>query len=66
MPLYRPWLRLKYVKVPMLMSGTTGDTVAPFVSDQVRQVGNPNVQVIEIDADRSGAEDSGRSAARGG
>ncbi len=51
MPFYRPWLRLKDVKVPMLMIGATGDTVAPFVSDKVRRVGNPNVQVIEIDAD---------------
>lgn len=50
MPLYRPWLRLKDVKVPMLMIGATGDTVAPFVSDKVKRVGNPQVQVIEIDA----------------
>lgn len=50
MPLYRPWRRLKDVKIPMLMMGATGDTVAPFVSDKVRRVGNPNVQVIEIDA----------------
>jgi pimeloyl-ACP methyl ester carboxylesterase len=50
MPLYRPWLRLKDVKIPMLMIGATGDTVAPFVSDKVRRVGNPHVQVIEIDA----------------
>jgi uncharacterized protein len=34
----------------MLMIGATGDTVAPFVSDKVRRVGNPQVQVIEIDA----------------
>ncbi|WP_052162208.1 alpha/beta hydrolase [Aquabacterium sp. NJ1] len=50
MPFYRPWLRLKDVKIPMLMIGATGDTVAPFVSDKVRRVGNPNVQVIEVDA----------------
>lgn len=50
MPFYRPWLRLKDVKIPMLMIGATGDTVAPFVSDKVRRVGNPQVQVIEIDA----------------
>jgi len=50
MPFYRPWLRLKDVKIPMLMIGATGDTVAPFVSDKVRRVGNPHVQVIEIDA----------------
>lgn len=39
-----------HVKIPMLMIGATGDTVAPFVSDKVRRVGNPHVQVIEIDA----------------
>ncbi len=51
MPLYRPWLRLKNVKVPMLMIGATRDTVAPFVSDKVYRVGNPNIKVVEIDAD---------------
>ena len=50
MPLYRPWLRLKDVNIPMLMIGATGDTVAPFVADKVARVGNPNVQVIQIDA----------------
>lgn len=50
MPFYRPWRRLKDVKIPMLMIGATGDTVAPFVSDKVRRVGNPHVQVVEIDA----------------
>ncbi|MEY4428907.1 MAG: hypothetical protein RLZZ182_1596 [Pseudomonadota bacterium] len=50
MPFYRPWLRLKDVKIPMLMIGATGDTVAPFVSDKVKRVGNPNVQVIEVAA----------------
>lgn len=50
MPFYRPWLRLKDVKVPMLMIGATRDTVAPFVSDKVSRVGNPNIEVIEIDA----------------
>ena len=50
MPWYRPWLRLKDVKIPMLMIGATGDTVAPFVKDKVYRVGNPNIQVIEVDA----------------
>ena len=49
---YRPWLRLKDVKVPMLMIGATGDTVAPLVSDKVKRVGNPQVRVIEIDANQ--------------
>lgn len=50
MPFYRPWRRLGQVKVPMLMIGATKDTVAPFVSDKVRRVGNPLVQVVEIEA----------------
>lgn len=50
MPLYRPWLRLKDVRIPMLMIGATRDTVAPFVSGKVRRVGNPNIEVVEIDA----------------
>ncbi|MFZ5522405.1 MAG: alpha/beta hydrolase [Pseudomonadota bacterium] len=50
MPLYRPWRRLKHMKVPMLMIGATGDTVAPFVSDKVRRVGNPHIRVIEVQA----------------
>lgn len=51
MPFYRPWKKLKQVKVPMLMVGATRDTVAPFVSDKVRQVGNLVIEVVEIDAD---------------
>ncbi|MCA7951375.1 alpha/beta hydrolase [Burkholderia seminalis] len=50
MPFYRPWQRLKDVKIPMLMIGATRDTVAPFVSDKVHRAGNPHVRVIEIDA----------------
>lgn len=34
----------------MAMMGAKGDTVAPFVPDKVRRVGNPHVRVIEIDA----------------
>lgn len=48
---YRPWTRLKKVDLPMLIVGATRDTVAPFVSDKVRGVRNPNLQVIEMDAD---------------
>lgn len=51
MAFYRPWTRLKKVKLPMLIVGATGDTVAPFVSGKVRRVNNPNLQVIEIEAD---------------
>jgi len=51
MAFYRPWTRLKKVNLPMLIVGATGDNVAPFASDKVRRVANPNLQVIEIDAD---------------
>lgn len=51
MAFYRPWTRLKRVKLPMLIVGATRDTVAPFVSGKVRGVRNPNLQVIEMDAD---------------
>jgi alpha-beta hydrolase superfamily lysophospholipase len=48
---YRPWTRLKDVHVPMLIVGATHDTVAPFVADKIRRVANPNLRVVEIDAD---------------
>jgi len=51
MPFYRPWKRLGQVRVPLLIVGATRDTVAPFVADKVARVGNPQVQVIEVDAD---------------
>lgn len=51
MGFYRPWKRLKEVKVPMLIIGATRDTVAPFVPDKISQVNNPLLQVIEMDAD---------------
>ncbi|MCC2639568.1 MAG: alpha/beta hydrolase [Moraxellaceae bacterium] len=51
MGLYRPWTRLKDVRVPMLIVGATRDTVAPFVADKVRRVANPHLQVVQIDAD---------------
>ena len=50
MPFYRPWKRLKDVQVPLLILGATGDTVAPFVADKVARVGNPKLQVVEVDA----------------
>lgn len=49
--IYRPWRRLKHVKVPMLIVGATRDTVAPFVADKIQRIVNPNLQVVEIDAD---------------
>lgn len=49
MPWYRPWKRLAQVDVPMLIIGARGDTVAPFVSDKIASVGNPKLEVVEID-----------------
>lgn len=51
MGFYRPWTRLKDIQVPMLIVGATGDTVAPFVEDKIRRVANPNLRMVQIDAD---------------
>lgn len=51
MGFYRPWKRLKDVKVPMLIIGATRDTVAPFVPEKISRVHNPLLKVIEMDAD---------------
>lgn len=51
MGFYRPWTNLKHVQVPMLIVGATRDTVAPFVADKILQVANPQLQVVEMDAD---------------
>lgn len=48
---YRPWTRLKKVQVPMLIVGATRDTVAPFVEGKVREVANPHLRVVQLDAD---------------
>lgn len=51
MGFYRPWKRLKQIKVPMLIIGATQDTVAPFVSKKIEKVKNPFLQVVEMEAD---------------
>ncbi|XID74346.1 alpha/beta hydrolase [Alkanindiges sp. WGS2144] len=48
---YRPWKKLKDIKIPMLIIGATRDTVAPFVPEKIKSAGNPLLQVIEMDAD---------------
>ncbi|MEQ1142370.1 alpha/beta hydrolase [Acinetobacter soli] len=48
---YRPWKKLKNIKIPMLIIGATRDTVAPFVAKKIKNAGNPLLQVIEMDAD---------------
>lgn len=51
MGFYRPLTQLKNVAVPMLIVGATRDTVAPFVEDKVRRVGNHHLNVVKLDAD---------------
>lgn len=51
MGFYRPWTRLKQVKIPMLIIGATQDTVAPFVPEKIKHVNNPLIEVIEMDVD---------------
>ncbi|MCO8089236.1 MULTISPECIES: alpha/beta hydrolase [Acinetobacter] len=51
MGFYRPWKRLKQVKVPMLIVGATQDTVAPFVAKKIEKVKNPFIQMKKIEAD---------------
>ena len=48
---YRPWKKLKDIKIPMLIIGATRDTVAPFVPEKIKSAGNPLLQIIEMDAD---------------
>jgi pimeloyl-ACP methyl ester carboxylesterase len=47
---YRPFKSLKQVKIPLLIIGATRDTVAPFVEDRIRALGNPNITIETIDA----------------
>lgn len=47
---YRPFRRLKDIKVPTLLLGATEDTVAPFVESAIRNVRNPNITVVTVSA----------------
>jgi pimeloyl-ACP methyl ester carboxylesterase len=50
MGLYRPFKSLKDVKIPLLIVGATRDTVAPFVEERIRVLGNPKIQIKTLDA----------------
>lgn len=50
MGLYRPFKRLKDVRIPMLIVGATRDTVAPFVEQRIRALGNPRVRIETLEA----------------
>lgn len=46
---YRPFKRLKDIKVPTLIIGATRDSVAPFVEQRVRQARNPYLQMATLE-----------------
>lgn len=47
---YRPFRRLKDIRVPTLLLGATNDTVAPFVEAAIRKVNNHHVLVQTVEA----------------
>lgn len=47
---YRPFKRLKDIKIPTLLLGATEDTVAPFVETAVRKLNNSYLTVATIKA----------------
>lgn len=47
---YRPFKRLKDIKIPALLLGATEDTVAPFVESAIRKVNNPYISLATIKA----------------
>lgn len=47
---YRPFKRLKEIKVPTLLLGATEDTVAPFIESAIRKVNNPCIRMETVRA----------------
>lgn len=47
---YRPFKRLKDIRIPTLLLGASQDSVAPFVESAIRDVNNPNLTIASIDA----------------
>ena len=47
---YRPFKRLKDIRIPTLLLGASQDSVAPFVESAIRGVNNPNLTIASIDA----------------
>lgn len=45
---YRPFKRLRDLRVPALLLGATEDTVAPFIESSVRRVNNPLIRVATV------------------
>lgn len=48
--LYRPFKRLKDIRVPTLIVGGSRDSVAPFDEDKIRKVNNPYLTMHTLDA----------------
>ena len=49
MGLYRPFKRLKDIRIPTLLIGGLRDTVAPFVEKKVRAVQNDCLRTATLD-----------------
>ncbi len=47
---YRPFKRLKDIRISTLLLGASQDSVAPFVESAIRGVNNPNLTIASIDA----------------
>ncbi|MCH8497408.1 MAG: alpha/beta fold hydrolase [Marinobacter sp.] len=47
---YRPFKRLKDVKVPTLLLGASDDTVAPFIESVIHKVKNSNIRIETVKA----------------
>ena len=47
---YRPFKRLKDIRIPTLLLGASQDSVAPFVESAIRKINNPNLTISSIEA----------------
>ncbi|AJD47494.1 hydrolase, alpha/beta fold family, putative [Isoalcanivorax pacificus W11-5] len=47
---YRPFKRLRDIRIPTLLLGATGDSVAPFIEGKIRRVNNPHLTVDTVEA----------------
>ena len=47
---YRPFKRLKDIRIPTLLLGASQDSVAPFTESTLRKVNNPNLTITSIEA----------------
>jgi len=47
---YRPFKRLKDIRIPTLLLGANQDSVAPFVERAIREVNNSNLTIASVDA----------------